>query len=198
MGLSKRERIIVLTTVLVVGALVADKFVITPLWEGLGQLQEHRRQSRDQVTKAKNLLALKPQKEEQYQKLLKNGMASDAEAESRGISALDQWSKDAGLMLSSVKPDRTVGDKGLKEIVFTVAGKGSLDAVAWFLYQVETAELPLKVKYMQLGSTSEAGDSMSLELRLSTLYVAAATDEKSSRKQVQPKQEKNNDDQILQ
>ena len=88
------------------------------------------------------------------------------------------------------------GDKGLKEIVFVVAGKGSLDSVAWFLYQVETSELPLKVKYMQLGSTSESGDNMSMELRLSTLYVAA--EEKSSSKQSQPKQqEKNNEDQLL-
>ena len=68
--------------------------------------------------------------------------------------------------------------------------------MAWFLYQVETSELPIKVKYMQLGSTSESGDNMSMELRLSTLYVAA--DEKSSPKQSQPKQqEKNNEEQLL-
>jgi hypothetical protein len=49
---------------------------------------------------------------------------------------------------------------------------------------------------MQLGSTSEAGDNMSLELRISTLYLAA--DEKSSPKQPQPRQkEKTNEEQLL-
>ena len=99
-------------------------------------------------------------------------------------------------MLSSVKPDRLAGDKGLKEILFVVAGKGSLDAVAWFLYQAETSDLPVKVKYMQLGSTSESGSSMSLELRLSTLYLAA--EEKASPKSSQPKSnEADHEEQLL-
>jgi hypothetical protein len=196
MGLSKRERMIVLTTILVVGALIADRLIRAPIAARWGELQTQRQQTLTQVAKAKNLLAEKQQRERKNKTLGTEEMRSDAEAESRVAQALVKWSDDARLMLTSVKPDRMAGDKGLKEIVFVVAGKGSLDSVAWFLYQVETSELPLKVKYMQLGSTSESGESMSMELRLSTLYVAA--DEKSSPKQSQPKQqEKNNDDQLL-
>jgi hypothetical protein len=187
---------IVLTTILVVGALIADRFIRAPIAVRWGELQSQRQQSLTQVAKAKNLLAEKQQRERKNKTMGTEALQSDAEAESRVAQALVKWSDDARLMLSSVKPDRMAGDKGLKEIVFVVAGKGSLDAVAWFLYQVETSTLPLKVKYMQLGSTSESGDNMSMELRLSTLYVAA--DEKSSPKQSQPKQqEKNNDDQLL-
>jgi len=87
------------------------------------------------------------------------------------------------------------GDKGLKEILFVIAGKGSLDSVAWFLYQVETSELPIKVKHMQLGSTSESGDNMSMELRISTIYLAA--DGKSSPKQPQLKQPGKTDEEQL-
>lgn len=197
MGLSKRERMIVLATILVVGALLGDRLIWTPLANHLGELRSQRQQALAEVTKAKNLLAEKVQRERKNKKLLTEDLRSDAEAESRVAEALNKWSRDARLELASVKPDRVAGDKGLKEIVFVVAGKGSLDSVAWFLYQVETSELPLKVKYMQLGSTSESGDSMSMELRLSTLYVAAA-EEKSSPKQSQPKQkETKNDDQLL-
>jgi Tfp pilus assembly protein PilO len=196
MGLSKRERMIVLTTILVVGALVADRFILSPITTRLGELRSQRQQSLAQVAKAKNLLAEKEQRERKNKTLLTEDLRSDAEAESRVAQALVKWSEDARLMLTSVKPDRMAGDKGLKEIVFVVAGKGSLDAVAWFLYQVETSELPIKVKYMQLGSTSESGDSMSMELRLSTLYVAA--EEKSSPKQSQSKpKETKNEEQLL-
>jgi len=181
----------------VVGALVGDKFVVTPLWNGLVQLESQKQQLQAQVTKAKNLFAQKEQMERKDKTLLTEGLRSDAEAESSVARALDKWSADARLTLTSVKPDRVASDKGLKEMIFVAAGKGSLDAVAWFLYQVEISELPIKVKYMQLGSTSESGDSMSLELRLSTLYVASAG-EKSSPKQSQPKQrEKSNEDQLL-
>ncbi len=196
MGLSKRERIIVLVTILVVGALVADKFVLGPIANGLGELKAERQKALAQVTKAKGLLQQK-QLLEQKKASSFVSLRSDMEAESQVAKALDQWAADARLTLTSVKPDRmAAGEKGLKEILFVIAGKGSLDAVSWFLYQVETSELPIKVKHMQLGSTSEAGDNMSLELRISALYVAA--DDKSAGKQPQPKQsEKTNEEQLL-
>jgi hypothetical protein len=195
MGLSKRERIIVLVTLLAVGALVADRLVLAPIMNGLGELRAERQKVVSQVAKAKNLLLEKQQIEKK--RAASAGFRSDAEAESRVAKALDQWAEDARLTISSVKPDRIAGgDKRLKEILFVIAGKGSLDAVAWFLYQVETSELPVKVKHLQLGSTSEAGDNMSLELRISTLYLAA--EDKSAPKQSQPKQpEKTNEEQVL-
>jgi Tfp pilus assembly protein PilO len=195
MGLSKRERIIVLVTILCVGALVGDKLVRAPLASGWEQLKSDRQELAAQVAKAKNLLERQSQLEKSG--TLSAGLLSDAETESGVAKALDKWAQDARLALTSVKPDRMAsGDKGLKEILFVIAGTGSLDAVAWFLYQVETSELPIKVKYMQVGSTSESGSSMTLELRLSALYLAA--DEKSSPKQSQPKQkETKNEEQLL-
>jgi Tfp pilus assembly protein PilO len=196
MGLSKRERIIVLVTFLAVGALVADKFVLGPIANGWGELRAERQKVLAQVTKAKSQLQQRPQLEQKEAALFEK-LRSDKEAESQVAKALDQWAADARLTLTSVRPDRMAGgEKGLKEILFVIAGKGSLDAVSWFLYQVETSELPIKVKHMQLGSTSEAGDNMSLELRISALYLAA--DDKSAPKQPQPRQsEKTNEEQLL-
>jgi hypothetical protein len=201
MGLSKRERMIVLVTVISVGALVADRFIRAPLANGLGALKSDRDQAVTKVQKAKLLIR---QSEQAQQRMTQaGGLQSDTEAESRVAKALDKWSEEAGLSLTSVKPDRMAGDKGVKEIVFVVAGKGPLDAVALFLYQVETSELPLKVKSMQLGSASEAGDSMSLELRLSTLYLAADSESASptrsgaAGRQSQPKPKETNDEEPL-
>jgi hypothetical protein len=195
MGLSQRERIIVLVTILAVGALVADRLVLAPIMNGLGELRTERQKALSRVATAKTLLLEKPQIEKKEETTTR--FQDDAEAESRVAKALDQWAADARLTLTSVKPDRMAGgDKGLKEILFVIAGKGSLDAVAWFLYQVETSELPVKVKHLQLGSTSEAGDNMSLELRVSTVYLAA--EDKSATRQSQPRQpEKTNEEQLL-
>lgn len=193
MGLSQRERMIVLVTILSVGALVGDRFVRAPIANRLSALKGDRDQAVAEVEQAKLLF----QQNEQVTRKMSGsgGLQNDAAAESTVAKALDQWSGDTGLTLTSVKPDRVAGDKGAKEIVFVIAGKGSLESVAQFLYRAETAALPLKVKYLQLGSASETGESMSLELRLSTLYVA---DEKSSPPPAQPKQsEKNDEEQLL-
>ena len=173
MVLSKRERIIVLVTVIVVGALITDRFVLTPILSGLKQTEDKKQRLLAEVNEARSLFERRKLMERKWKTMLSDGLRSETEAESRVARALQEWSEDAKLMLTSVKPERTAGDEGMQEITFVIAGRGSLDAVAWFLYQVETAELPVKVKNMQLGSTSESGDNMSLQLRLSAIYLAA-------------------------
>jgi hypothetical protein len=197
MVLTTRERIIALATFLVVGALLLDRFVLTPGWRRLQATESQKQELLAQVVEAQNLFERRGMLERKWKTMLSDGLRNDAEAESRVARALDGWSADTRLMLTSVKPERVAGDKGLKEMTFMVAGKGRLDAVARFLYNVETAEMPIKVKDMQLGSAGESGDSISLQLTLSALYLGAAP--KPSEEPSQPKQqEAKNEEPLLQ
>ena len=171
MVLSRRERIVALVALVVVGALILDRFVLTPVMDGLEQSESRKQQLLAQLNEVDSLFQRKRLMERKWRTMLSDGLRSESQVESRVGWALDEWSEEARLTLTSVKPERTAGDQGMREITFVVAGRGGLDAVAWFLYQIETAELPVKVKNMQLGSTSESGDYMSLQLRLSAIYV---------------------------
>jgi hypothetical protein len=183
--------------IVIVGGFFVDKIIVTPGLKRLTETKDQKRELLAELTEARNLFERRRLLERKWKTMLSDGLRNDADAESRVARALDEWSQNARLTLTSVKPDRVAGDKGLKEMAFVVAGRGGLGSVAQFLYKVETAELPIKIKDMQLGSTSESGDSMSLQLRLSTLYLGA--EEKSSNKQAQTKQaETNNEEQLLQ
>jgi len=197
MVLSRRERIAAIITLIVVGALLVDKFALTPALKRLQQVENQKQELLAQINEARNLFERRRLMERKWKTMSSDGLQNDADVESRIVRALDKWSQDTRLTLTSVKPERLASDKGLKEITFVVAGRGRLDAVARFLWQVETAELPVKVKDMQLGSTSEAGDSMSLQLRLSALYLGAQR-KSSEKKPAQPEQPKgNNEEQLL-
>jgi len=174
MVLSKRERLILIATVLVLGALIGDRFVVKPIKTRLEQTEVTKQQLLAELNQAQSLFERRRLLERKWKTVLSDGLRSGAEAESRIARALDQWSSQARLTLSSVKPERVASDKGLQEMTFTVAGRGNMYAVAQFLWQVETASLPIKVKDMQLGSTSEGGESMSLQVRLSALYLDSA------------------------
>ena len=195
MVLSKRERIIALVAIVVVGALVADRFVISPVSGRLQQTESEKQQLLAEVNEALSLFERQRLMERKWKKILSDGLRSEAEAESRVGRALHEWSEDAKLTLTSVKPERTAGDKGVQEITFVVAGRGPLDAVAWFLYQIETAELPVKVTNMRLGSTSESGDNVTLELRLSAIYLSAGP--KPAETKSQPSQPEEDDEEQL-
>jgi Tfp pilus assembly protein PilO len=195
MVLSERERILAIVTGAVVGIIVLYGFVGRLIVRPLQRVENQKQQLDTELKEAHNLFKRREQLEKQWSVMLSDGLGDEAEAESSIARALDGWSQDAGLTLTSVQPQRVAGEKGVREITFVVAGKGSLGAVASFLYQVETTEMPVKVKNMQLGSSSEYGDSMSLQLTLSTLYLGTA--QKSSETQSKPKQQEANDEEQL-
>jgi Tfp pilus assembly protein PilO len=171
MVLSKRERIIFIVTLICVGLLIVSEFVVDPVLDTLDEMEAQRRQLREELEEAQFLLANHGAMRRQWTALVSDGLRSNAQAESRVLGALRDWSSDAGLGLSSIKPDRVASDRGLQEMIFTVAGRGTLESVARFLWQIETAALPVKVKSIQLGSVSESEGTMSLQLQLSVLHL---------------------------
>jgi len=171
MGLSKRERIILIATIASVGLFIAFKFVIDPVQAGRDELESQRQQLLGDLNEADLLIGNHGRMQKKWDAMLSDGLRSETEAESRILDALQEWSGAANMALSSIRPERISSDRGLQEMIFTVAGRGSLESVAHFLWQVETAVLPVKIKDMQLGSSSEAGDSMSLQLHLSALCL---------------------------
>ena len=195
MGLSKRERVIVLLAVLVVGALAADWVVFTPALRKFRATQDQRQTLLAQVNEAQDLFERRRLNERKWKTMVADGLQNDAEAESRVMRALGQWSQEARLTLTSLKPERLPGAKGLKEMTFVVAGRGRLDAVARFLWQVETAQLPVKVKEMTLGA-SEADESISLELSLSALYFGPEEKSDAQKAAPAPSQEANDEAQL--
>lgn len=178
MVLSKRERIIFVVTLVCVGLLIASEFVVDPVLARLDEMETQRQQLQDELEEAQFLLANHGAMQRKWRALVSDGLRSDAEAESKVLTALREWSGNAGLALSSIKPDRIASTKGLQEMIFTVAGKGTLESVSRFLWQIETAALPVKVRDIQLGSGSESEGTMSLQLHLSALYLG--TPERSS------------------
>lgn len=173
MGLSKRERVILIVASLAVGALVVDKIILGPVKNRLDELKAQREVLVANLGEAESLFERRRLLEPRYRTMLSDGFRNDTEAESRVLRSLRDWSERTALTLSSVKPERVASDRGLKEMTFAVAGTGTLRSVAEFLWHIETAALPIKVKNMQVGSASEAGDAMSLQLRFSALYLGA-------------------------
>lgn len=191
--LSKRERIIAIVAVAAVGFLVLSQFLIGPIADKLQQLETQKQQLLVELNEAQNLFQRRRLLEKEWKTMLADGLQNEIEAESRIARAIDGWSRETRLTLSSVKPDRVASDKGHTEITFVVAGTGTLDAVAQFLWKIETAPLPVKVKDMQVGSSNESGQSMSVQLRLSAICLG-------TQKKPPPPQEKppeaNNEEQV--
>jgi len=174
MILSKRERLIIAATLIVVGAAVLYNYVVTPLLDRLDALEAEKQRMLGKMDWARDLLDRQHRLGPKWKEMTAAGLKRDpAEAESQILHAVRDWSTEAGLRLTSLKPERLPEKKTLQEISFQAVGTGSMNAVARFLWRIETAKVPIRVKELQLGCRKEGTDDLTLQLRLSTLYLAA-------------------------
>jgi hypothetical protein len=164
---------ILIVTLACVGLLVGVKFIYDPAKAKLDDMDAERTHLKGKLDEARLLMDNQRRMLPRWTALMSDGLQDGSQVESRVSKALTDWAARARLSLSSIKPDRGVREKGLQEMIFTVAGRGSLDAVTQFLWNIETAALPVKIKSMQIGSSSDAGESMSIQLYLSALYLEA-------------------------
>lgn len=190
MVLSKRERAIVIATLLCVGLLVGDKFIYAPVETKLSAMQAERDDLRAELTEGEALIQQHKVLGPRWAAIVKDGLRSDAEAESRIGRAIEDWSGRTRLTLSSIKPDRVAaGEQGLNEMTFIIAGEGTLESVARFLMLVETDALPVRIKSMSLSSPSEAGNVMRLDLTVSALYLGESRTQNVTRPEAEDENE---------
>lgn len=173
MVLSKRERIILIVTLACVGILVVNQFVVNTVWDELKRLGTERDDLRQELDDATLLLQRYDAQQGKWAELLANGMRNRATAESKVMAGRREWSEAARLTSGNFRPEDITADKGMRELIFTVDGRGSLASVARFLYEIETSAVPVKVREIQLGTGgNDAGASLTYTLRLSILYIS--------------------------
>lgn len=174
--LSKREGYVAAAAILALAAFVLDRFALTPLLDRKAEVAAKRMALISDLERANSLFQRRKRLVPKWNGMLDGGLGGDpADTESKVLHALRDWSQEAGLKLSSVKPDRPVGTGLMREITFQAAATGRMNAVVRFLWRLETASLPIRVKELQLGARKEGTDDLSLQLRMSALYAAEET-----------------------
>jgi len=172
MAFTKRERLILLVMVAVLGALVLDRFALTPLLDRRQEVQTRRDALLSEMARAESLLHRRRVIGPRWRRMMAEGMKRDpGEAESQVLRAIGAWADEARLDLVSLRPERSDEETLLPEIEFRATGTGSMAAVSRFLWRLETAAIPLRVKALELASRREGTDNLSIQLKVSTLYL---------------------------
>jgi len=172
MVFTRREKTILAATIVALCVLVLDAYVLTPLLSQRAAAEAGRQRLLSEFAKANSLLKRRRLLGRKWHSMLADGLKRDpAEAESQLLRSLRNWSVDAGLRLSSLRPERSAERSQLPEITVHAAATGSMSAVSRLLWRIETARIPAKVEMLQLGSRKDGTDDLSLHLRVSTLYA---------------------------
>ena len=173
MILSKRERRIAVLTLAAVAFLVFDRGLLTPYFGRRTQLTFEKQGFLIDLERAHGLFARREKLSPKWEEMLKSGLKPDAaSAESAVLNALRDWAEESGLMLTSLKPERSNTRGQLQEIIFQAVCAGSMNGVSKFLWRIEDAALPVKVSDLQLSTRKEGADDLTLQVRIAVLCLA--------------------------
>jgi Tfp pilus assembly protein PilO len=186
MILSKREKLIAVVAAAAVGLVVLDFYVLTPFLDLRTRQADELQTLTATLNEARALFDRRRLLRTEWHAMNAAGLGrSRPEAESVVFHAVRDWAQESGLQLGSLKPGQSVEHPHAMELTFQTAATGPMQAVAGFLWRVESAPLPLRVHQLQLGARKDGEDDLSLQLHLSTLCHMQPADDaaKTARKE---------------
>lgn len=175
---NRREKLLALVAGLAVAILLTDAYVVQPLSEAYQQLDDRRAAALADLREARNIMRARRAAEQRWRQMVQAGLTgAAADAESQALRAMRTWADDAQLDLASMQPERRGAsfagsdDEALHEIDIAARGSGSLESVARFFYELEVAELPVRIRRVRLArSSNDDADTLSLDFRATTIH----------------------------
>jgi hypothetical protein len=176
--LSKRERYIAVATVAALGLVAVYYGFVSPLLDRKSDLDSKVREAKLQLDRANRVIddshRLGPVL---AQRLAGPVKKSASEAESQMLKSIGEWAHDARMTAPSIdKPDRGEREKDFAKMTFRASATGTMSQIGNFLWRMNTSAVPVRVGEMTLTTHKEGTDDLTLQLSISTIYLAADTE----------------------
>jgi hypothetical protein len=176
--MTKRERYIAIATVSVVGLLGLDYAIVSPLFQRRADAADQAVARGKEWARADKLIHVESKRAgRRWAELSAGALKRDASAsESQVLNNLSEWANRAGVAQFSYKPERTEREKEFMRFTVRATGAGRMEQIGNFLYRIQTAPFPVRITDLTVTSRKEGTDELSIQLGISTIYMAPSTD----------------------
>ena len=173
MSLSNRERVVVLLALLVVGAFLADRIVLSPLWARYQADAARADAAGQELHRVRQLLNRRPQLRAKWEQRVQAGLNEPvSRAESNLLNALEGWARQTSVSISAMRPERTTPKNGLQVVQCRLTVVGRMRSLTEYCWHLENAAIPMKIERLQLSAGDATRDSATAQLQISTVCLA--------------------------
>jgi hypothetical protein len=175
MKFSNREKYIGYGTAAVIGLLLLDSALLSPLFARLNDADGRVAKSSQELMASDQLFQNSNRARRKWKEMAGNSVKTDASsAESQLLNSARQWAGAAGLSVMSLKPGKADKERGFEKAVMQIAGTGTMEQVSRFMYAVETARIPVRIGDLQMNSRKEGTDDLSVQITLTSIFEPPA------------------------
>jgi hypothetical protein len=176
--LKNRQKVLTIAAALVVGLLIGDSLVVSPLLSSWKDRQERIKTLEQSVSRGDTLL-----KQEQNLRTrwtnYKNGAlpANMPEAEQEIYNAVDRWATLSRASVSDYSTlwrasnDKSSTDQDYMTLECKANAAGSMEAITRFLYQLEKDPLAIRIEELDLVPKDATGRQLTLAIRFTGLLL---------------------------
>jgi Tfp pilus assembly protein PilO len=170
MNLSRRERWIAAIALATVALLVGDRWVFTPLADRYRADAQRAATLELEQIEAERLMQRRGRLQREWTRRLAAGVGLDVSAaEGALLTSIGRWASEAGVSLTSMKPDRSEAKEDLTRIACRLSARGSMASIGRFCWRLETAEMPLRIESLRLSARDSTVDELTATLDVSTI-----------------------------
>jgi hypothetical protein len=174
MAMTKRERYIGIVTLAVVGILVLDRIIVTPLMDQKTDLDAKLVSARDDLSSANRLFATSRRLDREWRTAAGHSLKNnESEAESQILNSIGEWVQYSGISMSATKRERTEKDKEFVKISYRATATGSMRQVGEFLWKIQTATIPVRITDISINSRKDGTDDLAVQMGIATVYLPA-------------------------
>jgi Tfp pilus assembly protein PilO len=172
MKIKNRQQFLVRLTLAVVALYVGVNFILTPLGGWWSARQKQIQDLSQKVHNGNVLVKREAGLRSRWSTMRTNALpAVPSQAEQRFLKALDGWSRDAGVELTSIMPQWKNESTNYLTLACRVETAGDMGTLSKFLYELEKGPMALKLDSVELSSRDAAGQQMTLGLEINGLAL---------------------------
>ena len=170
MALSPREKYIAIGVGAAVVLYALDAAVLTPYSDRLTAIEQETVDAETHLAAQSDLFKANRDLKVVWTAMTRGGLSPDwSVADSQLAQALLKWAGDAGVSVTSVKPDRSAVENGFQVISYHFTCNGSTPEVTKLLWDIETATIPVRLTDVQITPRKEGTDDLTIQFGVSTL-----------------------------
>lgn len=173
---NKREKIIAAVTGAVLGLLLLDQVLIDPLMNSQLHLDKDIAKAQVQHDRDQKILNKAMLQDKQWRSQMRGAIPADySAADKQLVDNLQLWSQQSNIVITVMGSARSEKEKELVRVTRPVTLTGNMEQLRSFLWQIQTATIPVRIVDITIMSKPEGTDNLSVTMSLSTLARSPET-----------------------
>lgn len=174
MKIDHRQRLLAILAIAIVALFVLDRVLATPLLESWKNRSATLAQLRTSIEKGNLLSQRESDTRKRWNEVRKSTLPTSAsQAEKELFAALEKWSSDSRVSISSVRPQWKKGASDDYSVLeCRVDAAGTLPVLIKFLYNIENSPTAVRTESVELTARDNNGEQIALGLLITAIRLA--------------------------